>query len=207
MASRPKQRAPHNIYTEKRAKREFQDFVQHARLRNLPILGNLLTQATNDNCPTSSKRQRLTLPTHDLDEGQSTPISNINEADNPISCSTTSDHNLEGVCAPDHHSEGSEGSSLAPTGPGSFQPAPLAVDKGELETGIYIPALQATINNIHALKNARLEESRVATDEVDRLRDPESAHCTLDMSDTHLVKALRHFIYSTDTSRDHYETI
>ena len=207
MASRQKQRAPHNIYTEKRAEREFQDFVQHARLRNLPIPGNLLTQATNDNCPTSSKRQRLTLPTHDLDEGQSTPISNINEADNPISCSTTSDHNPEGVCAPDHHSEGSEGSSLAPTGPGSFQPAPLAVDEGELETGIYIPALQATINNIHALKNARLEESRVATDEVDRLRDPESAHCTLDMSDTHLVKALRHFIYSTDTSRDHYETI
>jgi hypothetical protein len=81
------------------------------------------------------------------------------------------------------------------------------VGEGELETGIYIPVLQATMNNIQALKNARLEESGMAPDDVDRLRDPEPARCTLDMSDTHLVKALRHFIYSTDTSRDHYETI
>lgn len=61
MASRPKRRTPHNIYTEKRAEQEFQDFVQHARLRNLPIPGNLLAQATDDNRPSSPKRQRLTL--------------------------------------------------------------------------------------------------------------------------------------------------
>ena len=61
MASRQQRRAPHNIFTEKRAEREFQDFVQHARSRKLPIPENLLTQATNNNSPTSSKRQRLTL--------------------------------------------------------------------------------------------------------------------------------------------------
>ena len=47
----------------------------------------------------------------------------------------------------------------------------------------------------------------MAPDDIDRLRDPESACCTLDMSDVHLVKALQHFIYSTATPRDQYETI
>ena len=59
MPSTQKRRAPHNIYTEKRAEREFQDFVQHAGL-SLPIPGNPLTQATNRH-PGSLKRQRLTL--------------------------------------------------------------------------------------------------------------------------------------------------
>jgi hypothetical protein len=89
----------------------------------------------------------------------------------------------------------------------TFQPAPLELEAGETDTGIYIPALQVTMKNIQALKNATLGEGRMAPDDVDLLRDPEQAHCTLDMLDTHLVKALQHFIYSTDTSRDHYETI
>ena len=42
---------------------------------------------------------------------------------------------------------------------------------------------------------------------IDQLRDPESARDTLDMSDTHLVKALQHFIYLTNSSHDHYDTI
>ena len=146
------------------------------------------------------------MPTPNLDEGQSALVPDINEVDNPI-CSTPFDHNPEGICVPDHRPDGSEGSNLAATDPGSFQPAPLELDEGELDTGIYIPALQVTMKNIQALKNARLEESGMAPDDVDRLRDPEPTRCTLDMSDTHLVKALRHFIHSTDTSRDHYETI
>ena len=44
-------------------------------------------------------------------------------------------------------------------------------------------------------------------EDIDWLRDPESACDTLDMSDTHLVKALQHFIYSTNSSCDHYDTI
>ena len=146
------------------------------------------------------------MPTLNLDEGQSALIPDINEDNNPI-CSTASDNDPEGVCVPDQRPDGSKGSSLAATNLGSFQPALLELDKGELDTGIYIPALQVTMKNIQALKNATLEESRMAPDDVDCLRDPEPAHCTLDMSDTHLVKALRHFIHSTDTSRDHYETI
>jgi hypothetical protein len=63
------------------------------------------------------------------------------------------------------------------------------------------------MKNIHALKNATLEEGGMAPDDIDRLRDPESTRCTLDMSDTHLVKTLRHFVYSADTSREHYEII
>src|SRR6267154_1930181 len=61
MASRQKRRTPHNIYTEKRAERDFRDFIQHAGLRNLPIPENLLSQATNTNRPSSPKRQRHTL--------------------------------------------------------------------------------------------------------------------------------------------------
>ena len=61
--------------------------------------------------------------------------------------------------------------------------------------------------NIQALKNATLEESGMAPEDINWLRDPESAHGALDMSDTHLVKALHHFIYLTDTSCNHYKTI
>jgi Transposase family tnp2 len=63
------------------------------------------------------------------------------------------------------------------------------------------------MKNIQGLKNATLDEGGMAPEDVDRLRDPGTARCTLDMSSTHLVKALRHFIYSTDTSRNHYEII
>jgi hypothetical protein len=63
------------------------------------------------------------------------------------------------------------------------------------------------MKNIQALKNVTLEEGGMAPDDVDRLRDPELAHCILDMSDTHLLKSLQHFIYSTDTFRDHHETV
>jgi hypothetical protein len=83
----------------------------------------------------------------------------------------------------------------------------LESEEGEADTGIYIPALQVTMKNIQVLKNATLEEGGMAPNDVDWLRDPELAHCILDMSDTHLLKSLRHFIYSTDTSRDHYETV
>jgi hypothetical protein len=41
------------------------------------------------------------------------------------------------------------------------------LDKGEPDTGIYIPALQITINNIQALKNVTLDESGMAPDDVD----------------------------------------
>jgi hypothetical protein len=105
------------------------------------------------------------------------------------------------------HSDGSEESGPTAPNPGSFQPAALELEEGELDTGIYIPALQVTMKNIQALKNASLEDSGMAPDDINRLRDPKSAHCALDMLDTHLMKALRHFIYSTDTSRNHYETI
>ena len=63
------------------------------------------------------------------------------------------------------------------------------------------------MNNIQALRNATLEESGMAPDDVVRLRDPQPAFCGLDMSDTHLIKSLWHFLYSTDTLRDHYEVI
>ncbi|KAF8230585.1 hypothetical protein L208DRAFT_1069529, partial [Tricholoma matsutake] len=70
-----------------------------------------------------------------------------------------------------------------------------------------IPALQITINNIQALKNATLDKSGMAPDDIDQLRDPQPAFCSLDMLDTHLIKSLQHFIYSTDMSHNHYETI
>ena len=91
--------------------------------------------------------------------------------------------------------------------PFSFQPAPLELEADETDTGIYIPALQVTMKNIQALKNATLDEGGMAPEDIERLREPEGARHTLDMSDAHLVKALRHFIHSTSTSRDHYETI
>jgi hypothetical protein len=48
----------------------------------------------------------------------------------------------------------------------------------------------------------------MAPADIDWLRDPEpAAWCNLDMSDTHLMKVLWHFIYLMDTSHDHYETI
>ena len=121
---------------------------------------------------------------------------------------SVSDHNPEGVCIPNHGPEVSENSGPAASNQGSFQPAPLELEEGKMDTGIYIPALQVTTKNIQALKNATLEESGMAPTDIEWLRDPEpAARCNLDMSDTHLVKALRHFIYSTDTSHNHYETI
>ena len=149
-----------------------------------------------------------------IDEYQNPSTSDINEINTPEpiqpgSGPSGSDHAPEGVCVtvPDHHLDGSGESAPAAFDQGSFQPGPLDLEEGELETGIYIPALQVTMKNIQALKNATLEEGGMSPDEIDRLRDPAPARCSLDMSDTHLVKALRHFIYSTNTSRDHYETI
>lgn len=130
------------------------------------------------------------------------------EIDNPIQGGVGhSDHDLEGVCAPNHRLNGLEEAGPVALNRDSFQPAPLELELGEPDTGIYIPALQVTMENIRALKNAALEEGKMSTDDINRLRDPELGRCPLDMSDVHLVKALRHFIYSTGTSRDHYETI
>ena len=98
--------------------------------------------------------------------------------------------------------------TTADTNQGSFQPPTLPLDEGEpVETGIYIPALQITMNNIQALKNATLNRSGMAPEDIDWLRDPQPAFCGLDMSDTHLIKSLQHFIYSTDTSCDCYKII
>ena len=127
----------------------------------------------------------------------------------------TGDHNLDAdqhslIDSPDHHPQAEHDSHQPPdANQQPFRPPTLESAEGEPDTGIYIPALQITMNNIRALKNATLDESHcgMAPDDVERLRDPQPASCGLDMSDTHLVKALRHFIYSTDTSRDHYEMI
>jgi hypothetical protein len=147
------------------------------------------------------------MPTsQNLDKHQGTSIPNVNEINSLILPASNSDHNPEGVCIP--HSDGSEESGPAASNPGSFQPATLKLKEGELDAGIYISALQVTMKNIKALKNATLEEGGMAPADIDQLRDPQpAAWCNLDMSDTHLVKALWHFIYSMDTSHDHYETI
>ena len=67
MSSEQRRRPPRNIYTEKRAEREFHSFIQHSRLNNVPIPDNLippseLPQAGTDNRPSAAKRQRLTPP-------------------------------------------------------------------------------------------------------------------------------------------------
>jgi hypothetical protein len=145
---------------------------------------------------------------------QSASISNFNEVNNPMLSGSASDHDpgpdpLGGVRVSDHRLDGSD--EPRPTtftsNQNTFQLAPLELGEGEPDIGIYIPALQVTMTNIQKLKNATLEDSGMAIDDVDRLRDPGAARSTLDMSDMHLVKALRHFIYSTDTSCGHYETI
>jgi hypothetical protein len=59
MASKHKRRVPRNIYTEKRAEKEFQTFIEHSRSKNVPIPEQLLSQATDDNRPADPKRQRL----------------------------------------------------------------------------------------------------------------------------------------------------
>ena len=229
MTSKQKRRTPHNIYTEKRAEREFQDFIQHSKSTNVPIPDRLLAtskppQATDENAPAAPKRQKLTPPevhqhflfsiwsflilsqNSDKDQGASSP--RVNEIKNPIPPGSASDHDPEGGYIPDHHPSGSQESGPGTASNlGSFQPAALDLEEGEPDTGIYIPALQVTMTNIQTLKNATLEESGMAPEDIDRLRDPESAHGALDLLDTHLVKALRHFIYLSDTSRNHYETI
>jgi hypothetical protein len=59
MAPKQKRRTPRNIYTEKHAEQEFQDFIQHSRLANLPIPKNLLPPSEPSQ---ASKRQRLAIP-------------------------------------------------------------------------------------------------------------------------------------------------
>jgi hypothetical protein len=83
----------------------------------------------------------------------------------------------------------------------------LDLEDDEPATGIYIPSLLVTTKNIQKLKDATLEQTGMGSEDLDRLRNAGAAHYTLDMLDTHLVKVLRHFIYSTDTSCHHYETI
>lgn len=66
MASNKKRRTPHNIYTEKRAEQQFQDFIQHTILRNLPIPESILSpsrlpQVTDDNRVADPKRRKHTL--------------------------------------------------------------------------------------------------------------------------------------------------
>ena len=144
-----------------------------------------------------------------LDEDQSALFLDYNEIDNPTQPGSASGHSGEGhgVCDPDRCLDGPDEPSPTASNQSSFQPAPLEQEDGDLNTGIYIPALQVTMTNIQALKDATLENGGMAAEDVDWLRDSGSTRCTLDMSDTHLIKALRHFIHSTDTSRDHYETI
>lgn len=145
------------------------------------------------------------VPTFHLDENPIASVINVNEVNNWPG--GTFDHGLEGVYTPGQRPNGSKDSGPAAADTGSFQPALLELEESEPDTGTYIPALQVTMKNINALKSATLEESGMAPDDVEQLRDPEQTRCTLDMSDTHLVKVLRHFMYLTDTSRDHYETI
>jgi hypothetical protein len=130
------------------------------------------------------------VSTIQLDEDQGISV-DVNKDDNLIWPGSTfdQDHDLEGICIPDHHPNGSEESVSAASNPGSFQPTLLELDDAELDTIIYVPALQVTIKNIQALKSARLKESGMGPDNVDQLRDPAPACCTLDMSNTHLVKA------------------
>ena len=61
MTSKQKRHTPHNIYTEKCAEQEFQDFIQYSKSKN--VLGTLkLPQATNENAPVAPKQQKLTPP-------------------------------------------------------------------------------------------------------------------------------------------------
>ena len=67
MASRQPQRTPHNVYTQKRTDRQFQDFIQHSKSKNLPIPNGLVSsgskrsQAIDNAHPNALKRQRLGL--------------------------------------------------------------------------------------------------------------------------------------------------
>jgi hypothetical protein len=91
----------------------------------------------------------------------------------------------------DHHFNGPEEFAPATSNHRSFWPALLKLEKGEADTGIYIPALQVTMKKIQVLKNmAMLENSGMGSNDIDQLKDPECLHCTLDISDMHLVKAL-----------------
>jgi hypothetical protein len=64
MASRQTQRTPHNVYTQKRADQQFQDFVQYSKSKNLPIPNGLASsskrsQAIDDNHLNAPKRQKI----------------------------------------------------------------------------------------------------------------------------------------------------
>ena len=87
--------------------------------------------------PTSNTSGANTAPIpQDLDEDQSASIPDVNNL--------TIDHDPEDICAPDPRPGGSEsgfGPAASNQGSSSFRPAPLDLDKGESETGIYIPAL------------------------------------------------------------------
>ena len=130
-----------------------------------------------------------TLHTADTNEYQlEATIGDVNKISNSIlSGSGLNDDPL----APNHPLGGLQsGSTICSQPEQSFRPAPLEIIEGKANTGLYIPVLQVTMNNIEMLKSATLEESGMAPDDIDRLRDLGSAHCILDMSDTHLVKAL-----------------
>jgi len=117
-------------------------------------------------------------------------------------------HTPNKINASDYHPEDECDPNQCPdTNQEAFWPPTLELDEGEPDTGIYVPALQITMNNIQALKNATLDKSDMAPDDVNWLRDPQPVFCSLDMSDTHLIKSLWHFIYSTDMSHDHYKMI
>lgn len=67
MASR-RRCTPHNVYTQKRADQQFQDFLQYSKSKNLPIPDGLTSgssssseqfQAIDRNHPNAPKRQRL----------------------------------------------------------------------------------------------------------------------------------------------------
>jgi hypothetical protein len=65
MASRQTRRTPHNVYTQKRADREFEDFIQYSQSKNFPIPNGLASpskkrsQAIDDSHLNALKRQRL----------------------------------------------------------------------------------------------------------------------------------------------------
>ena len=100
-----------------------------------------------------------------LDGDQTVPSvdNNVIDDQNP----EEDQHTLPNADAPDHHPEGEHDPNQHPNAnQESFRPPTLESDEGEADTGIYIPALRITMNNIQALKNATLDKSGMAPDDV-----------------------------------------
>jgi len=88
-----------------------------------------------------------------------------------------------------------------------IQPAPLETREGDSNIEIHISSLQITEQFLDTLRNATLENSKMDLEDITCLREPERDTFLVDISDKHLVKALRIFLASTNSSREHYEQI